>query len=206
MPYTAGDTMKLSFLGRCFGQQIVLDLTYKCTVGNPAIPSNAVNAEIVAHTSDVGAVDLWTPYLACLPPSYALELVIAQKLWPVRESYFPFSPLGKVGTAGAATVPNDSSAITRRTALAGRSQVSVLKIGPNPTAAAVAGILTPAHIALLATLGAKTLTTLVLPITTLQFRPEILSGLGVSTNRILENFLVGSTSRIMRRRSVGIGS
>lgn len=206
MPLLPDDVVRLQFRGRCFGQQILADLTYVVSVGVPAQPTDTVLLDFL-NQIQIGATDLRTPYLALLPPQYVLDEIRAQKVFPTREAYVSFFPVaGTVGTnANNATVGNDAAAITRRTALSGRSQVSTLKIGPAPDGAAAAGAITAAYGALLATFAAATLTTVVDAVSTAQYVACIANRNGVVNGRLLRSYRVGIYSRVNYRRTVGIG-
>lgn len=207
MPINAGDTLRLTFLGRCFGQRIMLDLSYVCTVGNATATPTLLN-ELINNTAPgaPAATEIGTSYLACLPPQYTLEQMRAQVIRPVRSAYTSVNFVATVGTnPNPATVAADSAAITRRTLLAGRKQVSVLKIGPAPDGASAAGLITAAYTGLLGTLAQRTITTLLMPISTAQYVPCILDPLGNFDGRNLVGFLIQTESRVMRRRVVGRG-
>jgi len=206
MPVIAGDTMRLSFRGTCFGQRIILDLSYRCTVGAPGVATAAVLDETLTAVVGGGVNDIKTNYLACLPPQYTMNEVRAQIIKPVRSAFRSNTLVGFVGTnVNPATVACDSAASTRRTALSGRNQVSTLKIGPVPDGASAAGLLTVPYTALLAPLMADTIKTLLLPISTVQWVATILSPLGISTERDLVNGVIQPQSRVMTRRVVGRG-
>lgn len=207
MAINAGDTLRLTFLGTCFGQRIMLDLSYRCTVGNgtatPTLLTELINATAPGAPA---ATEIGTSYLACLPPQYTLNEMRAQVLTPTRSAFTSVGFVGTVGTnVNPATVSADSAAITRRTLLAGRNQLSVLKIGPAPDGASAAGLITAAYTALLSTLGTRTIAGLAMPVSTAQYVPTILGPTGLSTGRDLVGFFIGTESRVMRRRVVGRG-
>lgn len=206
MPVEPDNTIKVTFRGRCFGQQIIMDLSYVCTVG-PAAVSTEQELLNIADAVQVAPTDIRTAYLACLPPEYTLDEIRAQVLFPQRSAYSSYFPIaGTAGTnANSATVSNDAAAITRRTAAAGRSQISTLKIGPAPDAVSTAGVLTNGYRTLLATLATRTLS-LVTTVSTGQYRPIILSApVFAPSPRFLSSFRIGIFSRVNRRRTVGLG-
>jgi len=206
MPIAVGDTIRTSFLGTCFGQRIIFDLSYECTVANPALSTAAGLNELNAQVTAGGANDILINYLAVLPPQYTLNQVRSQIIRPVRSAYFGINFVGTVGTnANAATMAADSAAITRRTDTSGRNQVSTLKVGPCPDAAAAAGLLTGAYQLLLSNLGTDTIKTLLMPVSTNQFVATILGPTGLSLSRRLVQFLVQPQARTHSRRVVGRG-
>lgn len=207
MPINPSDTLLVQFIGTCFNQRIMLDLTYRCTVGSP-LPTPVLLNELANDVAPGGpaANDIGTSYLACLPPQYTLNEIRTQVIRPVRSAYVSVGLVATVGTnVNPATVACDSAAITRRTLNAGRNQVSTLKVGPCPDGASAAGVLTNAYQALLSTFGARTLLTQVMGVSTAQYVPTILTPLGMADGRDLVSFFVQNTSRVMRRRVVGRG-
>lgn len=206
MPLAPDDVVRISFRGFCFNQRIILDLTYLTTVGVPGQPTDTTLLSVL-DAVQLAPTDIRTAYLACLPPQYELTEIRAQRVFPTRDAYVSFFPAaGTVGTnANNATVSNDAAAITRRTPLAGRNQVSTLKIGPAPDAVSVAGRLTNAYGTLLATLAGLTITTVVDAASTAQLAPVIANKDGMVGARFLRSYRVGLFSRVNRRRTVGIG-
>lgn len=206
MPMNAGDSVRLTFRGLCFGQRILYDLTYRCTVGNIVLTTNQVLDELNSQVTLAGANNLEVNYLAALPPQYTLESVRSQVVWPVRSNSRDLLTPATVGTnVNAATVACDSAALTRRTVLGGRNQISVLKLGPVPDGGSAAGLLTVAYKALCGSVASDSLKTLLLPVSTCQFVPTILTRTGQNNLRDVTTFFVGPESRVMRRRVVGRG-
>ena len=206
MPMTAGDTVRLWLRGTCFGQRIIFDLSYRCSVGNTVLSTQTVLQELVNQVIGGGGNDIVTNYLLCLPPQYTLNEIRAQVIKPVRSVFVSNNPIGFVGTnANPATVACDSGALLRRTALAGRNQVSVLKYGPLPDASSAAGLLTNACKGQIAVSAVDTIKTLILPVSTVQLISTILDKNGLASGRDLTSFFVEQESRVMRRRVVGRG-
>lgn len=206
MAVAAGDTIRLSFRGSCFNQRIIFDLSYRVTVGNAGLTTAQVLNELNTQVFAGGGNDILTNYLLCLPPQYQCLEIRSQVIQPVRSAYQSQALVGIVGTnANPCTVACDSAALTRRTALAGRNQVSVLKYGPIPDASSAAGLLTAAARGQIAVSGVDTIKPLLLPVSTVQMLPTILTPLGFATGRDLTNFFVQPESRVMTRRVVGRG-
>lgn len=206
MPLAPDDVLRFQFRGHCFGQQIIMDLTYICTVGVPGQPTDTTILDLLDGLQ-AAPTNIRARYLACLPPQYELNEIRGQRVFPTRDAYVSYFPVaGTVGTnANNATVSNDAAAITRRTALAGRRQVSTLKIGPAPDAVSVAGQLTGAYTTLLSLLGGDTLSTVTGPVSTAQIVPVIANKDGLVGARFLRSYRVGLFSRVNRRRTVGLG-
>lgn len=206
MPLEPDQIVQIQWRGSCFGQRIRMDLNYVVTVGVPGQPTD-VTLLTILDAVQLAPTDIRTAYLACLPPQYNLDEITAQVVFPTRSAYVSFFPAaGTVGTnVNAASVSNDAAAITRRTMASGRNQVSTLKIGPAPDAVSVAGRLTPAYTALLASLAALTVTNVIDAASTAQMSPVIINKEGIYNGRLLRSWRVGIFSRVNRRRTVGIG-
>lgn len=200
------DRVQVQFRGTCFGQQIILNRMYLISGDFPL--GTSVNTDLQSILTSViagGVNDQTTPYLACLPATYTLNECRAQRIKPTRSAYSSQFPIGFVGTnANAATKPNCTGSITFRTALGGRGQHGTAHIGPAPDAAAVAGILTAAYQTLLGNLGTPLLGSFVPPLSGSLVVP-ILWQRKTDTFQLWQSFFIGQTSRVQRRRTVGIG-
>lgn len=206
MPLDAGSYVRVQMLGRCFGQRIITDYGYRVTVGNAAPILNCL-IDIAETARGPGALTLWGTLQPALPPQYTLEQVRAQMILPTRSASVDFTPVaGTVGTnAGPATVACDSASVIRRTNRAGRNQVSVLKIGPCPDGASAAGALTDAYKVLLATHAQISVNLMVTLTLAMQLVPCIIPKVFGDPERDLNNWRIGSFSRVMYRRIVGVG-
>lgn len=207
MPVLVGDSVELQWIGSCFAQTIRMNLTYRCAVQNVGRTTGQTLQELLTTVNGAGANAITPQYLACLPPQYSLLETRAQVIRPTRSAYTSQVFVG--GTPGThaspATVANDSAAVTRRTALAGRRQVSTLKVGPVPDAVSAAGLLVAAYKVLLEAFAGRTTITILNPVGTEQFIPTILTATGFPDGRDLETFRIGDQSRVQRRRTVGLG-
>lgn len=207
MPVLVGDSIEVSWIGSCFGQKIVMVNTYKCAVQNLARTTAVTLQELLTVLNGAGASSITPQYLACLPPQYSLLETRAQVVHPTRQAYESQIFVG--GTPGThaspATVACDSAAVTRRTALAGRRQVSTIKVGPVPDAVSAAGLLVAAYKLILETFAGRTTLPQLNPVGTEQFVPTILTPLGANDGRDLISFRIGDQSRTMHRRVVGLG-
>lgn len=207
MGLLANDKVQVTFIGQAFGQVIEMVRNFVMLSDAPAGSSVNQDLQDIASAVTVGGVnDLETPYLAMLSATYLLTFVKAQKILPIRSAYTGISFVGGTpGTnAGATTKTNCSAPITLRTALAGRKQRGTVHIGPIPDPASAAGILTPAYQALMQALAVKLI---------LSFSPPTFVGALVSpialhkdgTFDLYQGSRLGNTSRVQRRRTVGVG-
>lgn len=206
MPVSPGDTMKLTFRGTCFGQRIIYDLAYECTVGNAVMTTGQVLQETINQVTAVGANNILTNLRNAMPPQWSLDEIRAQIISPQRSAFLSNGFAGFVGlNVGAATAAARQGAITRRTDFSGRNQISTLKVGPIPDNASAAGLLTVPYQTLLGLMGTDSIKGLLLPVSTVQWVSTILSPSGLSLGRRLSNFFIQPQSRVLVRRVVGRG-
>jgi len=199
------DIVLITWRGACFGQQILLTHHYKILGDYNAATSIAQDLDnITQNIHPLGANDVTTPYLACLPPQYGLIEIRAQRIKATRSAYRAEGNAFPGTHASPATVANDAACVTLRTDLAGRSQVSNKHIGPIPDAVSAAGVLTPAYKVLLASLGSK-LVTAFAPVGSGSVVTPVVYNRVLNTSDVLNNYIVGEQSRVQRRRTVGLG-
>lgn len=201
-----GDKVLVQFRGDCFNQQILMNRMLLVSGDFPALNSIDTDLQlIITSVNAAGVQDYATPYLACLPATYTLREIRAQRIKPVRSAYSSQFPVGAIGTnAGAATTANDAGCITYRTAVAGKGQRGNMHIGPMPDAGAAAGLLTNAYKATLSTLGTAMLASFIPPgsgslVIPVDWHRK------TDTTDLWQSFRIGAEARVQRRRTVGIG-
>lgn len=199
-----GHIFGVNFMGRCFGQRIILTTKYRCTTEGVPIPVENELQNIVDQLVVGGAVDLLTTYLALLPTTYAMEEIRAQRIYTPRSAYMSRVVTAAGTHASPATVANDSAALTLRGVLAGKRNRGTKHIGPVPDAASASGLIVAGYKTLLSNLGDKLIQGLTtangstyVPVTT-GANPSIGSPEMVG-------YVVGAQSRVQRRRTVGLG-
>lgn len=200
------DKVLVTWRGLCFGQRIILTNTY-LVIGD--INAATTVEQDLANISDViapaGVDDKTTRLLAAYPPQMAVTEIRVQRLRPVRSAYHVHTLAGVVGTnAGAATVANDSAAITMRTPFAGKMFRATKHFGPVPDAASAAGLITAAYRAKLVDVGAALLE-VIQPAGTASFLAPGVFNPPTGNLTLFTNFLIGDQARVQRRRTVGVG-
>ena len=206
MPVALLDTFHVLLNGTCFSQRIRTRLTYVVIAVNPVVDPVVSMNEIIAGVQAVGANNLTTNYLTCLPTSYTLNEVRGQWLRATKLAYISSFPVASIGTnANPATVACDSAAVVRRASKAGRKYISTLKLGPVPDGGSASGLLVATYKALATNFGNDTLKTLSFPVSGIIAIPTILQPNGLSTDADLKTLLIPNESRVMRRRVVGRG-
>lgn len=211
MPVEAGHIYALNWVGQIFSQRIMLTTHYKITAVNPDVePSDVRSAMLVEVCAGGGGDLIESDYLACLPPSYTLNRVVAQPIYPIRLVYED-AVRNVAGTHASDTeASNQAAVITLQTEYAGRSQVSNKHIGPIPQAATVQanGELVAAYKTLLTTLGDSLTSFIVVAGLGLTMIPVIyhpnFTPPDTASDPIAE-FYVHDEIRVMRRRTVRLG-
>jgi len=206
MGLEAGNILEVSWRGLSMGQRILMVQHFVFTgagIADQTVPAATLAlAEAFATT---GTSPTMTNALrALMPTNYTLETLRVQRVWPERSVITEVAPNQLGLFAGTASVPNDTAAISWRTAKAGRNQVGVTKIGPLPTDAAVDGLVTNAYTGLLEALANAILT------------PEDIAAVGGTLFPVIWHAPGGTSdqkttyvtkleARTMRRRTVGRG-
>jgi len=208
MGLVSGDVVQLSWRGLAMNQQILTVRNFILR-GGDANPANTVYEDlgnVLLTIEPGGAGDMTTAYLDVMPSNYQLYEIRAQRIYPTRSAYLDNPLVAATGTEGtAAIVPNDASVITFRTADSGRNQVSNVHMGPLPSDAAAAGVLTGPYIAKLTTLAGKWDTPLAIVGWTGTLKPTIFHKATATDNEIID-FTVWPQSRVMVRRTLNRGS
>lgn len=206
MALADGDVVQVQFKGVCFAQQIRLVRNFQIIGNFP--PGNTIQQDldlILTAVTNGGVADIETPYLALLPSTYALPVVTAQRIWPVRSVARPITLVGAVGTnAGGASSANHTASITFQTPNAGRTQRGTIHIGPAPDSASALGFIVNAYFALLLTLTNRLLTAFTPPTSGSIVAPVLYNRKTHITSPVT-SAQVQPTSRVQRRRTVGVG-
>ncbi len=148
--------MQFTWQGRCFGQVIRHTRTWRLLSGGTAGGNGFAYAQAFLPLLEIGGPADWTsPYIACLSSDYKLERYLCQVIYPIRSAY-TFTDIANpvAGTRAGTSTANLQAAVESSTAFAGRSQVSVSKIGPTSTADQTEGYYNPALVSLLLTYAA----------------------------------------------------
>lgn len=107
--------------------------------------------------------------------------------------------------ASPALPPNLAASVTFQTELAIARSTGRKQIGGVPAADVVDGILEPAHVARLENFGATATEDVVLPTTGVTLRPFIFKRSSTATKPVITGYVVQTTVRDQRTRTVGQG-
>lgn len=209
MPVNQGDLIQLTFVSRWNAQIIMLTTHYKCRTPASGSQSTAITLQgLIDYVDPAGANSLGDVYLKCLPENVILREMWAQKIYPAREvkqskavSYTGLWPTAEANTG------NIDAVITLRTDKAGRSQVGNKHIGPMPQDAYTSGQISGAMILAMETLGEGLVNALNTPASG-QYDPVIFHRNGdgaAAKSDLIGSYVIQTTARVMRRRTVGLG-
>lgn len=205
--FSTDSKLLVSFYGRCFGQRIILTHHYDLNlIGGPIeVIYNDAMEQVIDQVESAGGSDIVTALRDCLPAQWRLEEIRAQVIWPLRYVIVSRAYDLPGVNAAAATVANDSAALTFRTERAGRRFVGTKHLGPVPDGASAAGLLTANYITTVNALGTVMMNPVVTTDGPLDWRPCIYNRDQPIGSPRIESFIVGRQSRVQRRRTVGLG-
>lgn len=204
-----GDLVQLSFRGLSFAQQIIMVRNYRMSVAPTATTTVFDFCSNLAVSLNVGGSNsaYRSAYLACLSSSYQLQEIRVQVIKPIRYVAVT-AALAVNGTRGVANAASQAGTITMFTEKAGRDQQSSVHIGPIASADSIAGVIVPGLNGALADLRDHLFDTLS-PGAGLGVLDPVIWHAGVPgptiSYDIIEDGTVRDTTRVMRRRTLGVG-
>lgn len=207
MAVAIGDVFLTTWAGTWDNQRIMLTHTYEIVNAIGAPDEQTVADDLLQRLTSAGLDIMETSYLNCMPQDYQLQLVTAQKIYPVRyrSRFLTFAKNGNI--ANNALTGNNAAVISFHTDLAGRSQVSNKHVGPLATAVGWFdnGVLTAGYKAVLGAL-ANAMRTTVTAAGVYSAEPAIYHRAAVvPKSDYITGHIVQDTVRTQRRRTVGLG-
>lgn len=207
MAVAVNDLFRVSIVGECFSQRIMLTHAYALSTVTGAHTESAASLALGGALIVGGTADLISPYAALLPPQYAFLYIRVQKVAPVRFRYEVTNVAGNGTHASNTDASNQAAALEFHTALAGRDQIGVKHIGPIPQDAAVqdAGELAAAYKTLMQTLATNMKLAPSAVGGNLVWTPVIAHKDPVGSFTIITNNIVQESIRVQRRRTLRVG-
>lgn len=198
-----GDTVRVTLVGSLFDQVIMNVFDYKVTLsgGQPiGVVANALDAAF-----DV-ANGFYDKYRAICPRSYVHDFTWIQTIRPNRYVKSIFS-IGSNGTNAAdTTVTNVALTITKRSDIANRRGTGSVHIPVSPDSAGLdAGRIGGAIKAAATAFGTLMSSDQSILTASTNLSPCISNAAGTFPSVPYTNFIVQLTSRVVRRRTVGLG-
>lgn len=140
-----GDVVQVSFRGTLFAQRILNIFHYSVSVTGTGTVAEQLQALANGFTIDALGPVFMTDFLACLGPSYTLDEVRTQRVYPTRTIY-AVATADEPGTFATDTeLPNIAASILKRTETPGRMGIGRTQLAGIPTAAYANGEVTDAY-------------------------------------------------------------
>lgn len=201
------DIVEVSFEGRCAGQTTLNLLHYMIT--DAPIDGIDWNGFALALKGQIdNPAGMMETYLACCSDEFTLRSLRIQVIKQFRYSYEHFDLDDEPGTVvQEALPPNDAVVITKRNDSTGRHARGSIHMPGVPRTFVANGEVLPVGRAaydLFATEAAKNQAVTVLS-ATLTLAPVIYNRLAPGTSQRWNQWITQATSRVQRRRTVGLG-
>lgn len=201
---TNGAIMQMQFEGKLYNQQVMTVMTYQYQGTATEEGGNVIN-EVEGVVTGVGG--LWTKWLDCMSEDVQGCFRTYQWVNPARYAYqirgIDTPSFG--GIALTCPTPNISQAVVRRTELAGRTEVSTLKLPGVPADRIAGGLLLEPQLTVLYDFGAKSIEQIdltsgskMVPVPYHRAAPSLV-------NPLIFHY-PDNEVRTMHRRRVGLGS
>jgi hypothetical protein len=205
MPLPEGAIIELTYLGTMYNQTIMnVRHYYVAAQGTtPGVTDEIEN--FLGHFVDMGVGSVLPAYIACIPEELNVNRVIAQVLTPTRLRR-QFETISQNGLASSSPVTNVQASITFTTLLSGKDQQGGMRLCAAPVAA-LDGVWTAGYQGLLTTLAARLSETVAEPDGDAIYAPCIYHRTKAAPlNRTeITGFVIQPTTRVIRRRTVGVG-
>jgi len=197
--------IEVGMVGSLLNQRILSVFHYAVTSpSTETVVQNEV-AQFLAQISNGGALSLSTTYTECLPANATLLQVTAQALTPLRYARQKVLK-NQMGTQDDTNTPNVAGVITKQTDFSGRRYIGGVHIPTGGTLSVQDGFLTEDFKAKLFTFAGTMIQQVTIVPTGAIYTPVIYHRPPLTTAPTpVVAFTVQDTSRVMRRRTVGLG-
>jgi len=205
IPLSVGDVVEVTFEGRLAGQQVMVLSHYRVREGEHADFADWFTNTFSAFLQ--APAGLYAEFVDNISTDVTNIRIYGQIIHPQRRRYIQVVPTEPAGLIiSPALPPNDAAAIVKQGELARRDNIGVMHVPGIPVINVEAGLLTPGYQADLQEMadamsvvynpgGAEPILDPVL------FRRD-----DPSSGAVIVSAYVGETSRVIRRRTVGLGA
>lgn len=185
------------------GQQCINLFHYKFVTGAP-LPNGRTAIQTVLDGLDM--LGIQTQHAACLSSLVGDITWYGQWIHPTRYAYAIWNAGPKTASGPNTMQPvNVGASITKKGEIAARSNVGTTHMGGVPAPWVVASMITAAGLAQYNLLASRMTQGFLLP-TTQEFQPVLFSKSAPATSAPIFEAFAQDTSRVERRRTVGVGS
>lgn len=198
------DVVEVTFEGKVFGQQTISTFFYKVNGVTVGIPIFTELSNFIGKIRAPGK--LFQKYQNVTTDGLEDLNVYAQVVYPIRYRYTNDGELTQTGAVEEETMPpNVQASITRVAERAGQRYTSHLAVPAVPRTASIAGLLLTGYMTDLQALADEVIATIVLD-SGVEMTPCIFHPQYTPVYEPLFLAFPQETIRVMRRRTVGLGS
>lgn len=203
-----GAVLEVGVLGHIYGQNTMTVLHYM--VSGVLQPKDWNLFRNDFHQQFYTDLDSFVKnYLEATSDDFFLDGIRYQLIFPTRYAYdyYP-TPGDQGGVVQPALPPNDGATITKRNDATGKNNRGSIHMPGVPSTFVVDGFLTAAAIGTYAQIGAKGVTPISLaqlPDPPMEWAPVIFHRVAPGASQPWTTWTVQDTSRVNRRRTVGVG-
>lgn len=208
MDYDIADhsILLLTFEGKLFGQQVMTNLCYRLDNDPPGEITGAKARLDDLLATVIGVGGLYTKWLNAISRSVKSCEAYGQIISPVRYAYRDALDAADEGLiASDALAPNYSAVVVRSGVLADRHNNSVLKLPGVPSNGIIDGVVQAGYGVALDEFAQASIEALPFGFGTQAF-PVAFNRATPANSRDLDLAYAQPTARVMRRRTVGVGS
>jgi len=202
-----GSILEVGIVGRHEGQRTLNLLHYKAE--NIAAEPLDFTPRAEEFFDQLNALDGLIPrYLDCVGQDYTLSEIRLQLLSPTRYAYQVFVVNGVGSEAQESLPPNDGVTLTKKNDKVGRHNRGSIHMPAVPTTFVANGYITRAASLVYGNLSHKMIEPITLtqsPSPAMAWQPVIYNRLAPSTSPVYNQVQIQLTTRVNRRRTVGVG-
>lgn len=197
--------VQISYEMRMYNQRMLTTLHYRVAVPSSTIIIADEMEDLAERFRTNGANDIFTAFAKVIPIQVSIQNVVAQPIYPVRYRRVVLDISG-TGQGEGSTVPNVQAALTFYTIFSGRNQVGGVRI-PAPPVEAEQGVWNVLYKNFLNDLADKLTTFVSVTAGGGSYTPVVYHRSPNANPKYtdLAGGFAQDTSRVMRRRTVGVG-
>lgn len=206
MPYNigAGSILEMSYHGKVDGQLFISQLHYLFATGTTIVDGEAAALEMIDNLNNAG--NLSDDYLACIPDEVGGIRLRAQWITPIRYRYVVDPGGVRQGTVASPSMPsNVAVALTKTGEKANRHNIGTLHMPAVPASFIGDSLLTVLGQIAYDELCSDLPDNFILA-TGQDLRPVLFNRVAPSTSVQIVQAFPQDTSRVNRRRTVGLGA
>lgn len=205
MALPVGTVIEITAIGQLFGQTTMNVWHYVVNTQSTTLNDQLELEDLLAQHWNAGPGTISLDFINCCPTNWTMTRMTAQAIHPERKRRVT-ELRGHTGDTGVATSANLQSSVTLVTDRAGRDQIGGKRI-PMAADQSLAGNLTPAYKTLVTAFALSCLDRLIVSIGGGQYDPVIYHRNTAVFPRyaLVTDSFAQDTTRVMRRRTVGLG-